>query len=151
MASLDSDLFYTKLPEHHTTLAELLSSPMLFNIVPENWYVIITDIKNSTFAVMNGQHQTVNLVATGSIVTVLNIAFSAGLEVPFFFGGDGATFILPASIAGPVMKALELYKANTFTDFGLEIRVGIVSVSQIYSEGYELHIARFKSSSIFSI
>jgi hypothetical protein len=132
-------------------LAELFTSATLFNRVPEDWYVIITDIKNSTLAVMNGQHQTVNLVATGSIVAVLNIAFSAGLEIPFFFGGDGATFILPACIVGQVMKALALYKANTLTNFDMVIRVGIVPVKQVYSEGHELHIARFKSSSIFSI
>lgn len=147
----DADLFYNKLPEHQGTLAGLLASEELFNVVPEDWHVIITDIKNSTLAVMNGKHQTVNLIATGGIVTVLNIAFSLGLEIPFFFGGDGSTFIVPASIAEVAMKALNLYKAYTLTNFDLEIRVGIVPVKQIYKEGNELQIARFKNSSIFSI
>jgi hypothetical protein len=38
--------------------------------VPENWHVIITDIKNSTTVAMNVKHQNVNLVATGSIVAL---------------------------------------------------------------------------------
>jgi acylphosphatase len=147
----DADLFYSQLPEHQGTLARLLASEELFNVVPEDWHVIITDIKNSTFAVMNDRHQTVNLIATGSIVTVLNIAFSAGLEIPFFFGGDGSTFIVPASIAEVAMKALNLYKAYTLTNFDLELRVGVVPVRQIYSNGNTLQIARFKNTSIFSI
>jgi len=147
----NTDLFYDHLPEHRGTLADLLAAQEQFSKVPADWYVIITDIKNSTIAVMNGLHQTVNLIATGSIVTVLNIAFSAGLEVPFFFGGDGATFIIPPSIAEVTMKALKLYKAHTLTNFDLEIRVGIMPVKQIYDEGHELQIARFKSSSIFFI
>jgi hypothetical protein len=39
---------------------------------------------------MRGLHETINLVATGSIVAVLNIAYKAKITVPFFFGGDGA-------------------------------------------------------------
>src|SRR5450432_1769980 len=106
MPVINNDLFYSRLPVNEIPLADLLTEEHLFYKVPENWFVVITDIKNSTLAIQQGLHETVNLVATGSIVAVLNIAYRAGLSVPFFFGGDGATFILPPSILDAAMQAL---------------------------------------------
>jgi len=138
--------FYSDLRENQIPLQELLSRDSLFHKVPENWHVIITDIRNSTSAVQNGLHQTVNLIATGSIVTVLNVTFRANIVVPFFFGGDGATFIVPPTIIDSAMSALLLFRANTSENFNLDLRVGTVLVSTIYEQGHELKISKFKSS-----
>ncbi len=143
--------FYAKLPANTIRLSELLIRQKLFRNIPEDWHVIITDITGSTQAVANGRHQDVNLIATGSIVTVLNIAFGMNVTVPFFFGGDGATFIIPASLLNKVMHALSLFKANTMSNFGLELRTGTVPVDSIYKEGYEIYIAKFSSSATFAI
>lgn len=123
----------------------------LFYSVPSNWHVIITDVKKSTSAVNEGLHETVNLVATGSIVAVLNIAFNAGITVPFFFGGDGATFIIPPVILEKVTKALILHQQNTENNFGLLLRVGHIPVEMLYEEGEKLQISKLKTSDIFSI
>ncbi|WAC13981.1 DUF3095 domain-containing protein [Dyadobacter pollutisoli] len=146
-----SDQFYSRLPVNHIPLSDLLLEEHLFYHVPDNWHVIVTDIKNSTAAVQNGLHETVNLIATGSIVTVLNIAFKAGITIPFFFGGDGATFILPSSIIDLVMRGLLLYKNNTRDNFDLELRVGEVSVTDIYGEGHDLKITKLRASGTLSI
>jgi hypothetical protein len=76
----------------------LLLESHLFYALPEDWQVIITDIKKSTEAVAAGKHETVNLAATGSIVAILNIAYSHEITIPFFFGGDGASFLVPGTI-----------------------------------------------------
>ena len=89
MSVSTNDMFYSRLPVNQITLSELLMEEHLFYKVPDNWHVLITDVKQSTKAVADGLHETVNLVATGSIVAVLNIAHKANLTVPFFFGGDG--------------------------------------------------------------
>jgi hypothetical protein len=146
MPDSKSDQFYSRLPVNHIPLSELLLEEHLFYNVPDNWHVIVTDIKNSTMAVQNGLHETVNLIATGSIVTVLNIAFKAGITIPFFFGGDGATFILPSSIINVIMKGLLLFKKNTQENFNLELRVGEVPVSDIYGLGHELKVSKLKAS-----
>ncbi|SEA76146.1 DUF3095 domain-containing protein [Pedobacter hartonius] len=138
--------FYSDLRENQIPLQELLSRDSLFHKVPDNWHVIITDIRNSTSAVQNGLHQTVNLIATGSIVTVLNITFRANIVIPFFFGGDGATFIVPPTIIDSAMSALLLFRANTLENFNLDLRVGTMLVSRIYEQGHELKISKFKSS-----
>jgi len=145
------DHFYSNLPIHKMPLHQLLVKNQLFKEVVASWSVIITDIKRSTAAVNSGLHENVNLIATGSIVAVLNIAYKANISVPFFFGGDGATFIVPPSIVDDVMKSLLKYKDNTLQNFNLELRAGIVPVKQIYKQGHSLNICRFSSAGTFSI
>jgi hypothetical protein len=149
--SAANDQFYASLPVSRLSLADMLTTETQFQQVPHDWHIIITDIKNSTPAVLNGQHQDINLIATGSIVSVLNIAFGLNVTVPFFFGGDGATFMVPPSIIEKVMHALALYRVNTLNNFNLEIRTGTVPVQEIYERGHHLHIAKFSSSASFSI
>jgi hypothetical protein len=146
----NQDQFYSRLPANHIALSELLLENHLFYPIPESWHVIITDIKGSTAAVQNGLHETVNLIATGSIVTVLNIAFKMKVTVPFFFGGDGATFILPDSLIETVIPALLLYKQNAFENFGLELRIGSIPVTEIYGTGNRLMVSKLKISGTFS-
>lgn len=145
------DHFYSNLPIHKMPLHQLLIKNQLFEKVVASWCVIITDIKHSTVAVNSGQHENVNLIATGSIVAVLNIAFKANISVPFFFGGDGATFIVPPSIVDDVMKSLLKYRDNTLQNFNLDLRTGIMPVEEIYKQGYRLNICRFSSAETFSI
>jgi len=145
------DHFYSNLPIHKMPLHQLLIQNQLFEKVVASWCVIITDIKRSTAAVNSGLHENVNLIATGSIVAVLNIAFKANISVPFFFGGDGASFIVPPSIVDDVMKSLLKYKDNTLRNFNLDLRTGIVPVEEIYKQGYTLNICRFSSAETFSI
>lgn len=147
----NNELFYTRLPVNEISLSDLLMEDHLFFKVPGNWHVLITDIKNSTKASLDGLHETVNLVATGSIVAVLNIAYKEDITVPFFFGGDGATFIVPASILDATMHALLLHRENTKNTFNLELRVGHVPVAEIYDQGYELNISKLRTSEVFAI
>jgi len=123
----------------------------LFYKIPPDWHVVITDVKNSTGAVQSGQHETINLVATGSIVAVLNIAYKANVTVPFFFGGDGATFILPQRILDEVIQALQQHRDNTMVNFNLDLRVGHVPVADIYKEQHELNISKLRTSVQFDI
>lgn len=143
--------FYNNLSDTDTSLAQLMLQKELFKAVPSDWHVIVTDIKGSTNAVANGLHETVNLVATGSIVAVLNLAYKANITVPFFFGGDGATFIVPESIFQPAMQALLTYSENTLENVGLALRAGAVSVADIYQEGHHLLISKIKISTTLTI
>ncbi len=151
MKASNNDKFYTNLPVNEMPLSELLVKDDLFYEIPESWHVVITDVENSTTAIVQGLHETVNLVATGSIVAVLNIARKANLTVPFFFGGDGATFIVPHSILDCVMSALLLHQKNTGKSFDLHLRVGQVPVAEIYQRHHSLRISKLKTSQLFTI
>jgi hypothetical protein len=91
------------------------------------------------------------LVATGSIIAALNIARRADTRVPFFFGGDGATLIVPDSLVAPILKALKQHQENTLRNFGLELRVGSVPVADIHANGQTLMIAKARMSEAFTI
>ncbi len=151
MSATINDMFYSRLPVNEISLSDLLTEEHLFYKVPDNWYVAITDVKKSTKAIEQGMHETVNLLATGSIVAVLNIAYKAGISIPFFFGGDGATFIIPPSILDSTIKALHKHSENTKKNYDLIMRVGIVSVADIYEEGHALSISKLRTSQLFSI
>ncbi len=151
MNSGASKFFYARLPVNHIPLGELLTENHLFFSVPADWHVLITDVKKSTEAVKKGLHETVNLVATGSIVAVLNIAHDKNLSVPYFFGGDGATFIVPHFILKDVLIALSIHQKNTFKNFNLNLRVGHVPVTELYQKGHLLSICKLKAAEQYAI
>lgn len=151
MPAPQTDQFYSELPLNEVSVNELVADQKLFFPVPDDWQVVMTDIKGSTQAVKDGLHQVVNLVATGSIIAGLNIARKANTAIPFFFGGDGATLIVPASLVDQIIRALNEHRENTSKSFGLELRVGHMLVADIYQKQHQLIIAKVKMGEKFSI
>lgn len=147
----DSNDFYSELPLHKTSLSKLLGQAAAFQEVPDDWCVVITDIKNSTAAVQAGQHQLVNLVATGSIISAINMAKNKGIQIPFFFGGDGATILVPNELKEDVLQALTEHKENTLANFKMDLRVGCLDVSELYKQGKELKICKVALEKGFDI
>lgn len=147
----DSTFFYTNINSQQAPIHEVLGKEELFQRVPEDWHVVITDVKNSTQAVSDGKHSLVNLIATGSIIASLNLARKAGIKIPFFFGGDGATLIVPEQILSPLLQALQEHKKNSLENFQLYLRVGSMPVSQVYEEKHRLLISKANMSPILPI
>ncbi len=148
---MKSKQFFSNLPVHRTTLSTLLGRGEHFEEVPADWHVIVTDIKDSTKAFKAGRSEEINLIATGCIIATLNLAVKHHIEVPFFFGGDGATLIVPSDLLEPAMGALVIQRENTLANFGLDLRVGAVPVTVLNASMHALKISRFFVSEIFSI
>ncbi|MEL6658304.1 MAG: DUF3095 family protein [Bacteroidota bacterium] len=151
MPTNSSTSFYQDLPTFQRDLSALLSSDDNFQSVPADWHVIVTDVKNSTIAVSKGQHEDVNLVATGSIIAVLNIAYQHNTLVPFFFGGDGATLIVPHALLDQAMASLLQHQENSRRNFALELRVGQVKVADLYQAQHQISIAKWEVDPAFAI
>ena len=147
----ESEFFYTNINSQQAPIHEVLGKEELFQTVPADWHVVVTDVKNSTQAVADGKHSLVNLIATGSIIASLNLARKAGINVPFFFGGDGATLIVPDQILLPLLSALQEHKRNSFENFQLYLRVGSMPVAQVYEEKNRLLISKADMSPILPI
>jgi len=143
--------FYSELPVNKMSVSDLVADKSLFSQVPEDWHVLVADIKNSSLAIKDGKHNEVNLVATGSIIAVLNIVSAQNISVPFFFGGDGATILVPSKYLKSAMSALEKHRENTLKNFGFELKIGHISVEEIYRNKVELIIARAEINDIFNI
>lgn len=123
---MKDDNFYSNLPVVQTSINDLLDDQEYFHQIPGSWHVVIADVKNSTKAIENGLHKIINLTATGSIIAALNIAKKSDIDIPFFFGGDGATLLIPDILLSSVMSALTEHKDNTIRQFKLELRLGNV-------------------------
>ena len=147
----NTTLFYTNLVNHKDPVSKLLSKTDLFQRIPDDWYIIITDIKNSTASVNNGLSQLVNLIATGSIIAALNIAKKHTIDIPFFFGGDGATILVPPILLQETMDALILHKENIKKEFDIKLRVGNILVSDVYKNNQELKILKTSINKLLTI
>ncbi|MGI8599849.1 MAG: DUF3095 family protein [Chitinophagaceae bacterium] len=141
--------FYKNLPELRLPIHEVFYDRN-FHDVPADWYIIISDVKNSTAAVGAGKHNDVNLVAAGSLIAGLNIAREQNIEIPFFFGGDGGTLLVPGEILNDVLAALKVHNFNSLENFKLEMHVGSISVKVVLDEGRVLKIAKSRSGPGFN-
>ncbi|TRO67507.1 DUF3095 family protein [Christiangramia sabulilitoris] len=143
--------FFSDLQVQDIAISSLISQREMFTEIPGDWHILVADIRNSTQAVQNGKHHQVNLVATGCVVAVLNLADANDINVPFFFGGDGATFLIPEVIREKSLAALKKHHKNAEKNFGFNLSIGSVSVSDIYSENVDLKIARVKANHVLNI
>jgi hypothetical protein len=143
--------FFARLPVHRGSLSAFLGREEGFAPVPPDWHVVVTDIKNSTRAHQAGRHEEVNLVAAGSIISTLNLSRRSDLQIPFFFGGDGATMIVPEDLLSPVLGALYTHRQQTHTNFDLDLRVGAIPVADLYDAGHSLRIGRHSLNEVHLI
>lgn len=72
------------------------------------------------------------------------------LELPFLFGGDGITFLIPGSLAEPLRSILADTRKKVHDLFSLELRVAMIPVSEIYKQGKKLSLGKFAVSDRFS-
>ncbi|HEY9662918.1 MAG TPA: DUF3095 family protein, partial [Allocoleopsis sp.] len=142
---MNSENFYANLPVLEDFVQ--ITNSQNFVPLPQDWYVIVTDIGGSTQAIEAGRYKEVNLIGASSIVAVLNIAGS--IEIPFVFGGDGASIFIPPALLETAKESLLATQTLAKQEFGFDLRVGIVPVSDITAQ-YQLNVAKFKVSKHYS-
>ena len=78
--------------------------------LPEDWWVVVTDVKGSTKAIEAGRYRDINAIGGSTIAAVINAV--KPLKVPYVFGGDGASFCIPSNALTDVKKALKGWQAT---------------------------------------
>jgi hypothetical protein len=143
---MNSENFYSQLPllDNFLQISEIGN----FVDVPDDWYIVVTDIRGSTQAIESGKYKEVNLLGACSIVAVLNVAGKT--EIPFVFGGDGASILMGPSLLPAAQKALLATQQLAKREFDMDLRVGIVPVKVVVAANYPLKIAKFKVSENYS-
>jgi len=111
---------------------------------PSDWHVVLTDVRGSTKAIEAGRYRDVNALGVASIVAVKNA--TPDLELPYVFGGDGATLLVPEARRAVCEAALRGVRKLASSAFELELRVGIVPVRELTSAGHVVQVARFRAS-----
>ncbi len=138
--------FYTqlKLIQDFQKISEL----NYYQDVPADWVVIITDVVMSTKAIESGRYKDVNTVGALAIVAVLNAI--SDLDIPFIFGGDGATLLIPKSRLNAAKDALLDTRQVAKKEHGLDLRIGVVDVQKIIYDGHQIKIAKLAVSPTYN-
>lgn len=111
-------------------------------LIPNDWYVIVSDIKDSTKAIEKGMYKQVNFVAALTIIGILNIDKEE--DFPYVFGGDGASLLIPPSLLEKSKKVLIEASKKAKEAFDLELRIGVINIKEIEKRGSFIEIAKLE-------
>ncbi len=113
-----------------------------YRAAPDDWALVVTDIVDSTIAIANGAHKTVNFVAAMAIGALKNLC--APTRIPFLFGGDGSVVMVPPQHAQQARLVLARVRALALLEFGLQLRAGMVPVAVLRQFGSDVRVGRFE-------
>ena len=137
--SMTTVSFYHDLPVLES-FAEAIESNR-HDQVPGDWWIVIADVMGSTEAIEAGAYKKVNTVGVACIAVVVNVDRS--VEIPFVFGGDGATFAIPDALRERAIQALREAQRMSRESFELSLRVGLVPCRTCSTRGYRFGWGRF--------
>lgn len=139
-----SNTFYQDIP-CITSISEITNRHN-YHDVPKDWYIALSDVIGSTKAIQNGRYKDVNALAAASITALLNCV---PMDIPFVFGGDGATILVPPEVAEKAREALMATQRMASEQFNLDLRVGIIPVRDVLEEGYTIRLTKLLVSENF--
>lgn len=134
-----SSQFYNDLPAC-SNFSDLLNGDV-YHEIPEDWWVVITDVVGSTKAIEEGRYKDVNTVGAATLAALRNVM--QDITVPFVFGGDGASAVIPHEYIDAAGKELSGLRRLSASEFKLELRVGMVSVKELNQLGHSLLVAKY--------
>lgn len=137
-----SDSFYAELPEFREFVG--VTEVGHYRPAPPDWVVVITDVIGSTKAIEAGRYKDINALGVASIVALRNAV--GRLEIPYTFGGDGATILIPESRRVAVEAALRGIQALARESFAMAMRTAIVGVAELEADGHRVLVARYRTS-----
>ncbi|HEV7439735.1 MAG TPA: DUF3095 family protein [Methylobacterium sp.] len=115
-----------------------------FRPVPSDWTIALCDIVGSTRAIEAGGYRSVNYAAAAVIAAIRNALPET--EIPFVFGGDGASFLLAPGeehVAGPVLSACITYVRERLE---LDLRAALIPIRTVREAGHDVRVARYAPS-----
>jgi hypothetical protein len=141
-ALIGSDTFYGTIPVFRGFTR--LMDPALYAPLPDDWTIGVADIVESTKAIAQARYKAVNMAGASVIAAVTNAL--EGRELPFVFGGDGASFAVAPTDLERARAALAATAIWVKEDLDLVMRVALVPVAAIRAQGLDVRVARFGPS-----
>lgn len=136
------DSFYASVPVFHGFASVM--DPALYKPLPDDWTLGVADIVQSTRAIAQNRYKAVNMAGAAVIAGVRNAL--GGRDLPYAFGGDGASFAVPARDFDIARDTLAAAATWTREELGLEMRVALVPVARVREVGLDVRVARFAQS-----
>lgn len=118
--------------------------PAIYEPLPDDWLIGITDVVDSTSAITSGRYEDVNF-AGATIIAALGNALGS-FDFPFVFRGDGAAFALPPHSVMTATSVMRKVASFARSDLELDLRIGLLSVGEIRAKGRDVKTARYAAS-----
>ncbi len=112
---------------------EILASIVATEPAPLSSWILLADVRGSTEAVRQGRYREVNLIGAACVAAIRN-SFDAR-QVPYVFGGDGATFLVADADLERCQALLEAVQVLARDNFQLQLGLGALQVSDIVKDG----------------
>jgi hypothetical protein len=141
-AASESDEFYAGVPVFHSFHS--LMDPALYVRLPQDWTLGLADVVGSTKAIAENRYKAVNMAGAAVIAGVKNAL--GGLDFPYVFGGDGASFAVSARHIERAREALAAVAAWVRDELDLALRIALVPVASVHAQGLEVRLTRFAPS-----
>ena len=138
--------FYAQLPLF--TRFEEVSRPANYTSLPGDWSILVADIVASTKFIEAGRYKEVNVVGASSIIAVLNA--SGNIALPYTFGGDGASILVPEAILAQARQALCGTRRMARDSFGLDLLIAVIPIADVRAAGKDVSVAKFGASRDFA-
>jgi Protein of unknown function (DUF3095) len=135
-------LFYRDLPLIHR-FADVVDE-RYYRAVPDDWDIVLSDVRGSTAAIEAGRYQDVNSLGAATIIAIRNAL--PDVDLPFAFGGDGATLLTPSEHRPAVTATLRGLAHLAQSAFDLELRCGLIPVGALQRAGHALQLGKFRAS-----
>lgn len=122
-----------------------VADPAGYAPLPDDWFVGLTDVVDSSAAMRAGRYKAVNMAGASAIAAVIN-ALDGVQSFPFVFAGDGAVIALPPEARERADTALAETARWVEEDLDLTLRATTIGVGEIRKTGLDVRVARFSAS-----
>ncbi len=121
-----------------------LANPGVYTQMPEDWCLVVSDVRDSTNQIKKGRYKDVNLIGASIIAAVSNAINVT--ELPFSFGGDGAIIAIPGKFREDAERIAKGCRKHAKESFDLNLAAGVVPISELYENGHNVLLAKFQTS-----
>lgn len=116
--------------------------------VPQDWFLVLTDVVDSTGAIERGHYKEVNIAGALPAIAIAN--HFGSLDYPFVFGGDGMAMLIP-EYSDELKGKLADTAAQIEDLYGLALRVAVFPVKDLPPiEVARLEVSEFYNQAVIS-
>lgn len=137
---MSTKYFYKKLP--YVENFSDTTSERLYKDVPLDWFIVVTDIANSTYEIEEGRFKDINFVTAATTTALINI--DKRNDFPFVYGGDGVSMLFHTEYLEIVKSVLLDIQKFAKQKFDLELRTGIVPVIDVMQAKRKVKLLKLK-------
>jgi hypothetical protein len=134
-----SENFFQRLTGFHQFTD--LTDDQKYISAPGDWSVMVTDIEGSTKAIEEGRYKIVNMIGASTIAALVNTLKTK--DIPFVFGGDGASALFPNTHLDKIKSALAFTREIAKTEHQIKLRIGIVPHQDLIEAGSPVLVGKY--------